>query len=47
LGVKFQNWSFSLPEDDFVLEDVTFMALRVNVRDEEKAQVKTPDFPKA
>lgn len=47
LGVKFQNWSFSLPEDNFVMENVTFKALRVNVRDEEKAQVKTPDFPKS
>jgi hypothetical protein len=47
LGVKFQNWSFSLPEDEFVMENVTFKALHVNVRDEEKKQVRTPDFPKA
>lgn len=28
-GVKFDSWSFSLPEDDFVMEAVTFRALRV------------------
>ncbi|HEU4561824.1 MAG TPA: hypothetical protein VFS20_28625 [Longimicrobium sp.] len=28
-GVKFDSWSFSLPEDDFVMEGVTFRALRV------------------
>lgn len=29
-GVKFENWSFSLPEDDFVMESVSFKALRVS-----------------
>lgn len=29
-GVKFESWSFSLPEDDFVMELVTFRALRVS-----------------
>ncbi|EPF21342.1 MAG: hypothetical protein IM473_21975 [Microcystis sp. M015S2] len=28
-GVKFENWNFSLPEDDFVMEAVTFRALRI------------------
>ena len=28
-GVKFENWNFSLPEDDFVMETVTFRALRI------------------
>ncbi len=28
-GVKFDSWSFALPEDDFVMEAVTFKALRV------------------
>ena len=28
-GVKFENWSFRLPEDDFVMEGVTFRALRI------------------
>ncbi|HEV2960659.1 MAG TPA: hypothetical protein VG649_02460 [Candidatus Angelobacter sp.] len=50
-GVKFENWSFSLPEDDFVMENVTFKALTINVQDEEATtaggtrSVKTPAFP--
>ncbi len=28
-GVKFDSWSFVLPEDDFVMESVTFKALRI------------------
>lgn len=33
--VKFTNWSYSLPEDDFVLEGIQFRALRVTVTDQE------------
>lgn len=29
-GVKFESWSFRLPEDDFVMEAVTFRALRIS-----------------
>lgn len=29
-GVKFDSWGFSLPEDDFVMEKVTFRALRIS-----------------
>ncbi len=29
-GVKFESWNFSLPEDDFVMESVTFKALRIS-----------------
>ncbi len=28
-GVKFDTWNFSLPEDDFIMESVTFRALRI------------------
>lgn len=28
-GVKFEGWSFRLPEDDFVMESVTFRAMRI------------------
>jgi hypothetical protein len=28
-GVKFDSWNFALPEDDFVMEAVTFKALRI------------------
>jgi hypothetical protein len=46
-GVKFENWAFSLPQDDFVMENITFKALRARVQDEEGAdatsrQVKVP-----
>lgn len=33
-GVKFDSWSFALPEDDFVMESVTFRALRVASEEE-------------
>jgi hypothetical protein len=29
-GVKFESWNFSLPEDDFVIESVSFRALRIS-----------------
>lgn len=29
-GVKFESWSFGLPEDDFVMESATFRALRIS-----------------
>lgn len=32
-GVKFDSWSFGLPEDDFVMEAMTFRALRVSAED--------------
>ncbi|HVG43437.1 MAG TPA: hypothetical protein VM890_01865 [Longimicrobium sp.] len=32
-GVKFENWSYSLPEADFVMEAVTFKGLFITVAD--------------
>ncbi|WP_328331082.1 hypothetical protein OHA70_10470 [Kribbella sp. NBC_00382] len=32
-GVKFSNWSWSLPEDEFVMENLCFKALTVRVVD--------------
>lgn len=29
-GAKFDTWTFTLPEDDFVMESVTFRALRIS-----------------
>lgn len=52
-GVKFENWAFTLPEDDFVMDNVTFKALRARVQDEEAPSagaaraVKLPQFPQA
>ncbi|PUB12411.1 hypothetical protein [Yoonia sediminilitoris] len=32
-GVKFQSWSFALPEDDIVMEKVSFRAKSVDIAD--------------
>jgi hypothetical protein len=32
-GVKFEQWSFSLPEDDFVMESVSFRAIRMSAEE--------------
>lgn len=32
-GVKFESWSFQLPEDEFVMEGVTFRAMRVSTEE--------------
>ncbi|MBE9158161.1 hypothetical protein IQ265_15185 [Nodosilinea sp. LEGE 06152] len=32
-GVKFDSWSFGLPEDDFIMEAATFRALRISTED--------------
>jgi hypothetical protein len=32
-GVKFESWSFQLPEDDFVMEGVTFRAMRISTEE--------------
>jgi hypothetical protein len=50
-GVKFENWAFSLPEDDFVMENVTFKALFLEVDDAlatgagQKADTGKPNTP--
>jgi hypothetical protein len=33
MGVKLSEWTFTLPEDDFILENVSFRALWVKVED--------------
>lgn len=33
MGVKIEDWSYNLPEDDFVMEQVRFRALWVKVED--------------
>lgn len=32
-GVKFENWSYKIPEDDFVMESVSFKGLWISVED--------------
>lgn len=34
-GVKFENWRYTLPEDDFVVENLCFRALTIRVVDRE------------
>ncbi|CAM3296624.1 hypothetical protein OCAE111667_02240 [Occultella aeris] len=36
-GVKFENWRYTLPEDDFVVENLRFRALTIRVLDREGA----------
>lgn len=49
-GVKFIGWGFALPEDDFVMEKVTFKALTMSVVDREapegggEAVARAPSF---
>lgn len=32
-GVKFESWNFTLPEDDFVMESVSFRGLRITTEE--------------
>jgi len=34
-GVKFNAWSYNIPEDDFIMERANFMALWVSIEDKE------------
>ena len=50
-GVKFLSWSYTLPEDDFVMENVKFKALAIRVLDTEapasgQGKPKSPAFAK-
>lgn len=50
-GVKFQNWAYALPEDDFVVENATFKALTISIVDKQapagggQASAIAPKFP--
>ena len=33
MGVKLEEWNYTLPEDDFAMENVNFRALWVKVED--------------
>lgn len=52
-GVKFENWAYTMPEDDFVLEKLVFKALTISVVDQESpagggaAAALAPSFPEA
>ncbi len=50
-GVRFSEWSYGLPEEDFVMENLTFKALTISVVDKEapagggEPVSKSPAFP--
>lgn len=44
-GVKFQNWGLTMPENDFVMENVTFRAKTINIIDTEAGAKLDPAFP--
>lgn len=52
-GVKFQSWAYGLPEEDFVMENITFKALAVRVVDRQggsgggEATAQAPAFPES
>jgi hypothetical protein len=52
-GVTFENWAYSLREDDFVVENLRFRALTISVVDKETPAgggdpvAKAPQFPGA
>ena len=46
-GVKFENWKFLLPEDDFVMENLCFRALTIRILDVGKDNAGTVTFPEA
>jgi hypothetical protein len=44
-GVKFQNWGFTMPENDFVMENVTFRAMSISALDTDNGTRLDPAFP--
>jgi hypothetical protein len=47
IDVKFENWAMVVPEDDFVMENLRFKALKLNVRDEQGGNNASPEFPES
>lgn len=43
-GVKFRNWAYSMPEDDFVVENAAFKALALSVVDQSDGSNLAPGF---
>jgi hypothetical protein len=46
-GVKFENWKFVLPEDEFVMENLCFRGLTIGVLDVGADNAGTVTFPAA
>lgn len=46
-GVRFENWGLHLPQDDFVMEQVTFKAQSIGISDAENSSDIVVQFPEA
>jgi hypothetical protein len=48
-GVKFRDWSYAMPEEDFVMENVSFKALTIRVLDhpDPSSAAIAPAFPES
>jgi len=46
-GVKFENWAMRVPQDTFIMEQLTFKALRMGVADTNEGNEINVAFPEA
>jgi hypothetical protein len=46
-GVKFENWALRVPQETFVMENITFKAVDVRIKDKEAGNEITVAFPEA
>jgi hypothetical protein len=46
-GVKFENWALRVPQDTFVMENVTFKAVDIRIKDKEAGSDIAVAFPEA
>ncbi len=46
-GVKFENWALRVPQDTFIMENLTFKAVRVTAADTQDGSDITVAFPEA
>jgi len=44
-GVKFENWALSVPQDTFIMENITFKAVDVRIKDKDEGTDITVAFP--
>lgn len=45
IGVKFENWAVHFPQDTFIMEQVTFKAVRMGIADTDEGSDITVAFP--
>jgi len=44
-GVKFENWALRVPQETFVMENLTFKAMQIRIKDKEAGNPITVAFP--